>query len=305
MLRRLYRLLGYAALGVVGLVVALFVHGWGLVHRPETRGATPLRVTPDSTMVERGRHLAGITCAACHTPDGNLPLTGGPTNFFGDAEVRGLGDLYAGNLTPAGGLARYRTDAELGRAIREGIGPGGHPLVIMPSDQYYGMSDPDLAALIAWMRSQPPIATPGRPRRFLPLSYLAIGAHAVETSVQRQIPGTGIPTIPPAINSEYGNYLVNLLGCRSCHGDSLHGGRAPFYPKGPDLVAFVTDRPIQAFDLAVRHGIGPGGTHLDPRGMPWPIYQRLTNAELVAVYDAIQHPPLPRAPQSGSTRRQP
>jgi cytochrome c553 len=302
-LNRLYRLLGYAALFVVALAIALFVHGWGLVHRAETRGATPLRVTPDSTMRERGRHLAEITCAECHSPDGHLPLTGGPTNFLADAEVRGLGDLYAGNLTPAGALARYPTDAELGRAIREGIAPGGRPLVVMPSEQYYAMSDPDLAALIAYLRSQPPAATPGRPRRFAPLSYLVLGAQAVETSVQRQIPSTGIPTIPPGINSEYGYYLVNLLGCRSCHGDSLRGGRAPFYPKGPDLAAFVTHRPIQAFDLAVRRGVGSGATRLDPQGMPWPIYQRLTNAELAAVYVAIQHPPVARAPGPDSTRR--
>ena len=44
------------------------------------------------------------------------------------------------------------------RAIRHGVNPKGHALLIMPSVDYNRMSDADFAALVAYTRSLPPVA---------------------------------------------------------------------------------------------------------------------------------------------------
>jgi hypothetical protein len=49
----------------------------------------------------------------------------------------------------------------LGRAIREGIGHDGRPLLpIMPYDAFQNLSDEDLAAIVVYLRSIPPVRHP-------------------------------------------------------------------------------------------------------------------------------------------------
>jgi hypothetical protein len=43
------------------------------------------------------------------------------------------------------------------RSIRHGLGPEGKPLVTMPSQQHWVMSDDDLGALLAYIQSLPPV----------------------------------------------------------------------------------------------------------------------------------------------------
>src|SRR4029078_3920468 len=63
------------------------------------------------------------------------------------------------NITrgPGSAVAEY-TEADWVRAIRHGVNPSGHALFMMPSEVYNGLSDADLSALVASMRSMPPIA---------------------------------------------------------------------------------------------------------------------------------------------------
>ncbi len=62
-------------------------------------------------------------------------------------------DITAG----AGGVVTDYTEGDWVRAIRHGVNPAGHALVMMPSGDYAGMSDGDLAALVAYARSLPPM----------------------------------------------------------------------------------------------------------------------------------------------------
>ena len=67
--------------------------------------------------------------------------------------------LNAPNLTRgAGGVAAgYSDDAAWVRAIRHGLNPQGRALVIMPSEVFYFLSDEDLGALVAYVKSLPPV----------------------------------------------------------------------------------------------------------------------------------------------------
>ena len=71
-----------------------------------------------------------------------------------------LARIVPPNLTRGrGGVGATFTDADFVRAIRHGVDPSGRQLLIMPSDDYNHFSDADLGAIIAYVRSLPPINT--------------------------------------------------------------------------------------------------------------------------------------------------
>lgn len=111
----------------------------------------------DAATLARGKVLMEgiVACGDCHTavgPQGqpliDKPLSGGFK--FEDAGFT----AYGSNITPdtATGIGRW-TDAQLGKAIREGIKPDGSLIgPPMPIEFYRHISDADLAAIIAWLR---------------------------------------------------------------------------------------------------------------------------------------------------------
>jgi len=285
-LRWILQALGFGLLALGALLAILAIHGHGLVHGREDRPVLPLRVRADPSLRERGRHLAEVSCVGCHSPDGSLPLAGGTTNFLHEPGNPALGELFGPNLTPGGPVARY-SDAELGRAIREGIALDHRPMLVMPSNDFRGLSDRDLAALIAFLRDQPPITRTTPPRRLSLPAYLLLGMQAFETSLQRPVTKP-VPTVPAGPNAAYGEYLTTFLGCADCHGADFRGGRSPLAPRGPDLLPVVAHAPPDAFERAVRAGVSTSGKALDPMLMPWTVLRRLSDLEVAAVYQYLR-----------------
>ena len=123
----------------------------------------------DAARVARGRYLVEITgCAACHTdgalvgePNAARQLAG---SHLGVAYTDPFRDSYPGvayppNLTPdpKTGLGNW-TDAQIAAAIRKGNSSGvpGH-LVVMSWPLYQHMTDEDVDAIVAYLRSIPAI----------------------------------------------------------------------------------------------------------------------------------------------------
>jgi mono/diheme cytochrome c family protein len=268
---------------IVAAAVVLAL-GHNIVHRTVTRRVPEYSADTDSNSVARGRHVAEIVCAGCHSPDGNLPLAGGQENLFHIPNGPTFGVMVAPNLTQAGVLAQY-SDGQLARAIREGISRDGRPLVVMPSGQFHSMSDADLRAVIGFLRSQPAVAHAVPAHAYNLLGYGLLGAHMFEDSVQPEIRD---PVIAPAQDSSaaYGRYLVRLLGCRDCHGTDLHGGKkGQLPPIGPDLIAVVAAHSIPEFDLALRRGVSARDGHaLDPAQMPFATFSHASDLEVAALY---------------------
>jgi mono/diheme cytochrome c family protein len=292
MVRGLIRIL-LALVGVcVLVVVALLVHGYGQVSRRLDNPVPSLVVAPDSALIPRGRHLVQVDCAGCHSGGAAADpvLSGGAENFLDIPGGPRLGVLHGPNLTP-GGVLRGASDGQISRAVREGVGFDGRPLLVMPSPHYHAMSDRDLAALIAFLRSQPAVEHVVPARRFNPLAYLILGLHQYETSAQ--LPVTRPVAAPAeAPDSTYGAYLTPILGCADCHGSDYGGGRkGQFAPLGPSLVSLVREHPLDTFEQALRHGIKPAGGALDPNRMPWPTYSNLTDLEVRAVYEFLRGRP--------------
>lgn len=250
---------------IIALVTGAALYGFAQVNRSYNNPVADIKVAGTPEQLARGAKLAN-TCVGCHSSNGQLPLTG---QNFGEGGPP-VGTLYAANLTPAGELKDW-TDGEIIRAIREGIHKDGRSLLIMPSSVFHSLSDEDVQALVAYLRSQP-AAEPGSP----PTRINTIGALLVTISggafLTAQPPITAPVTRPPeGPTAEYGGYLISsVAGCRDCHGANLAGGipdsNGP--PAGPNLTS-VGQRWSEAdFIKAMRTGVKPDGKAFN-EDMPW------------------------------------
>jgi mono/diheme cytochrome c family protein len=118
----------------------------------------------DPATIARGKYLVTIAgCNDCHTPgyffgkpDMARFLGGSDVGF----EIPGLGVFLGPNLTPdkATGLGNW-TDAQIVEALQKGHRPDGRMLApIMPWHAFAGLTKPDVDAVVAFLRSLPPVA---------------------------------------------------------------------------------------------------------------------------------------------------
>jgi mono/diheme cytochrome c family protein len=245
-------------------------------HRPEI---TPIKVAGTPDQVARGAKFSAF-CPICHSPNGGAPLVG--QNFSEGGPPAGT--LYAANLTPAGEIKDW-SDGEVIRAIREGVHKNGRPLVIMPSEAFRNLSDLDVQAVVAYLRSQPAVEPATPPTRLNVIGALLIGSGLAQTSAQ---PPITHPIIAPAegASAAYGQYLVSILACRLCHGENLTGGksRGPGPPAGPNLMAFLTTWRLEDFVQTLRTGVDPY-KHKLSEAMPWKAISAFaTDTDLAAIY---------------------
>ena len=102
--------------------------------------------TTEAAKVAHGKRLAVVLdCTGCHGDN----LQG--TNVTADDPK--YGDMNAPNLTLA--LAKY-TDADIVRLMREGVPKDGREFWFMPVESFQFLSDEDLDAVIAYMRTFKP-----------------------------------------------------------------------------------------------------------------------------------------------------
>jgi cytochrome c553 len=248
-----------------------------------------IQVVGTSTQIARGRQLANI-CVNCHTSNGQLPLSG--VNFLAKFPAPPIGIFYAPNLTPSGNIQDW-TDGELIRAIREGIHKDGRSLIVMPSGTLRNLSDDDVQALVAYLRSQPATGKPTPINKFTLLGAIFIDLFDLQMA---QSPVDDI-TAPQPGTPDYGKYMVDILGCRFCHGDQLQGKLdkgQPGPPPGPNLTLIVPQWTEEQFMTFFNTGQLPGGKTVpiltlpsglsEPR-MPWPtVRATTTDDELKAIY---------------------
>ena len=139
----------------------------GIVDSPAPVGG---RFSPaDRDAVEKGRYLVVVLgCGACHTngafegaPDMDMALAGSRTGiaWTNPLETEHPGVVFPSNITPdeQTGIGLL-TDAQIANAIRAGSsGHGKRRLKTMPWQAYVWLTDDDVDAIIAYLRSIPPI----------------------------------------------------------------------------------------------------------------------------------------------------
>jgi len=228
--------------------------------------------------VERGDYLVNsiMGCGNCHTPTG-------PQGFDTSKALSGrLVDdspamhAISANITP-GGPVKDWTDEQFMKAIREGIRPDGSLIgPPMPFEVYGGISDDDLASIVAYLRTVPAVENdPGTSTYNIPLPP-AWGP-----------PVTSVAAVPEGVTVEYGAYLAGPLGhCIVCHTPQLENGQFDFAnqlgaggmefagPNGPVYSANITPNGLSGYSdeqlaTLITHGTRPDGSVLSP---PMPTY---------------------------------
>ena len=220
-MKKLAKILLYVLAAVVVLLVVgiQFTIGWRPFLGPRARPLTSRQFESTPVRLQRGKYLALTRgCFGCHSPH-NWGVHGAP--FLEGKEGSGEhldfadlpGKIVAPNLTsdPETGGGTW-TDDQFARAIREGVGHDGRALFpMMPYDSSYRhMSDEDLASLVVFLRSLPPVKNPLPPTELIfPVKYLI---RSVPEPVTEPVPE------PDRSNTvKWGEYLVTTAGCVECH----------------------------------------------------------------------------------------
>lgn len=126
-----------------------------------TPSTTPAAMTQEQKL-ERGRYIVTIAgCVDCHTP-GTFYGAPDSTRFLSGSELGWTGPwgtTYAKNLTPdvETGIGSW-TEEQIAAALRTGVRPDGTPLLPpMPWMLYSHLTDEDMSALTAYLKSLPPV----------------------------------------------------------------------------------------------------------------------------------------------------
>ena len=222
----LWALVALVLLLVVGISLTI---GWRPFIGPRARPLTSRHFESTPPRLERGRYLFTATagCNGCHSlHDWNTH--GAPVLPQGEGVGQVMwftnlpGRIVASNITPdpETGAGNW-TDDQLARAIREGIGHDGRALFpMMPYQQFRHMSDEDLASLVVFLRTLPPVQHALPPTEIIfPVKYLI-------RSVPQ--PVTEPVTAPDRSDSvKWGQYLVTIASCTACHTPQTRGEVPP------------------------------------------------------------------------------
>ncbi|MGD8726423.1 MAG: hypothetical protein PVH40_02195 [Gemmatimonadales bacterium] len=273
-------ILVFAVLGVL----ALWFAGGRQLDKVYTLSAETLTLPADSASIAEGERLSILLgCNDCHG-----------ANLAGQEFIDALPFAYlpATNLTSGdGGVGAVYSVADLEHAIRHGVDKNGRALMIMPSHEYNHFADDDVAKVIAYVQSVPPVRNTWPPRQVGFIGRLVTGMAA-----SGLFPAAGIDhdvehpvTVEHGVTVAYGEYLAKP--CRGCHGVDFAGSVVP--GAGPETPLASNLTPDSATGLgawsegdfvrAMREGLRPDDTILDV-AMPWRAYQLFTDDELAAMW---------------------
>ncbi len=298
---------------LLGLIVVLVVavgggYSYMMLAFPAVSDAPDLRVERTPERIERGRYLAEhvAMCIDCHS-ERDFSRFAGPViegTYGKGGEVFGKemglpGDFIASNLTPAN--LKHWTDGELYRAITSGVSRDGRALFpIMPYPNFSRMDKEDIYAIIAYIRSLPPVENRTKESEAaFPMSL-----------IMRTIPSNPVhgSRPDPSNKAAYGAYMTMAASCGDCHtpmdkgeplpGKEYAGGMAFELPMGTLRSANITpdketgignwteDMFVQRFrayadSLYSEPALGPGDFNTV---MPWRMYAGMSDQDLRAIY---------------------
>ena len=164
------------------------------------------------------------------------------------------------------------------------MGPDGKPLIGIPANVYNRIADDDLGAIIAFLKSLPPVDKEPPTDNVGILTRLFI---LLDPSIlPAQVINHDSPPHPAApehaVTKTYGRYLS--IACTICHGEDFSGklsaGAGLNLTAGGDLANWTEAE----FIRTLRTGITPTGQELNPDLMPWERIGLLTDEELMAIW---------------------
>jgi mono/diheme cytochrome c family protein len=294
--KKILKVTAYVVGGFAGLIAIGAASVYGVsnhrLNRKYVLNTANVVVPSTPEAIERGRHVVTTRgCAECHGAD------------FGGAKVIDdpmAGIFYGANITRGkGGLPADYSDIDYVRAIRHGLKRDGLPLALMPSAEYAHLSDEDLGAVIAYLKTLAPVDRARVPIQPGPIIRVMLALGKVRLAVD-DIDHSAPPlaSIEPGINPRYGKYLAT--SCIGCHGGNLSGGKIvgapPDWPSAANLTPSPEGRLGQwteeQFINALRTRRRPDGTELNAV-MP-SSFATMNDLELKALWSYIHS--LPASP---------
>ncbi len=222
--RRWLFLLGFVLLPLILIGTLLFTAQGGFaVYRVPTVSTAQIPATPDR--VAQGEYLARLgNCVTCHTTRGGEPYAGGR------AFVSSYGTLYSTNITAdtATGIGAWSID-EFRHAMRHGVSRRGALYPAFPFANFSRLTDDDIDALFAFLRTLPAIDAPARANVLDFPASLRPAMVAWRMLHYRPRPLREEPSQSAAWNR--GRYLVDGVG----HCDQCHSGRGSQASLPPEL----------------------------------------------------------------------
>jgi mono/diheme cytochrome c family protein len=301
------KIISITLIAVIALIVLgiSFTIGWRPFIGAKKRALTDRKFEATPQRLARGKYLVDgvLGCFGCHSdPDWSKPGAPPTAGREGSGHVwadQKLPWLIAPNITSdkETGIGNWSDDT-LARAIREGIGRDGRTLFpIMPYPNYRQMSDEDLASVIVYVRTAPPVRNQLATTRMpFPLNFLMQNMPEPVTAV------VAAPDQSTAVAR--GAYLVRMGSCAACHtpsergqpfpGMDFAGGFVLYEPNGKEVAsANITPAPSgigyyneASFVQAMRTGkVGARALHAS---MPWYFYGKMTDDDLKLVFAYLQ-----------------
>lgn len=277
-------ILGGLLILIILAAVGLSIAGGARLNKTQNIQAEAISIPTDEAVLARGEHLVQVACTSCHGQD-----------LSGQALIDdpAIGTVYAANLT---GLGQAHTDADLVRAIRHAVGHEGRQLIIMPAEAFIYFSEEDLGAVIAHLKTAPPVENDVPEPQLTFMGRVMLGAGLFgdvfpAEYIDHNMPFPDMPEV--GANVAYGEYVSRF--CYSCHGTNLTGDQPadPESPPAPNLTSSgrLADWSEAGFIEAMRTGVTPDGRQLDPAFMPWESFGKFTDEELIGLWMYLQSQP--------------
>ncbi len=262
-----------------------------------SRPLADVKFESSTERIAKGKYLVEsvLWCMNCHTErdqtkPGWPPLDSkkgsGALVFQTDSTY-----LYAPNITSdkETGIGNFSDDM-IAWILREGIGHDGRALTYMPWWSFRNLSDEDVASIVSYLRTIPPI------KHEVPKRNLGIKGE--ENLVNLSSP-LYQPKEPPDPGNRVsrGRYLIALADCMGCHtgwyarNPGLGGGGNPIEHNEDNIFSTNISSDItgvggwspEIFRTVMRTG---KSGFLDHR-MPWIVFKNMTDEDLDAIYQAL------------------
>lgn len=291
-MKKIFKWIGIVLGILFGVILAaaatLFLIGNARLNKTYEFTSDNITIPTDAASIEAGKHHVETLCTHCHTAE----LSGQLWFSFPPA-----GTVDSSNLTSGqGGIGGEFSDEDFVRAIRHGVGTDGKPIFMPSVEAFQHMSDEDLGEVIAYLKTVEPVDNETNGKQFTPLAKILIGAGVIKLPVEVVDHNSSMTEPEKAISVEYGEYLVNISGCKDCHGKDLAGGAYP-QPGVSLLVPNITPASEvgswteEQFISTINSGVTPGGHQLNPEYMPWTQIRLSTDDELKAIWMYLQTVP--------------
>ncbi len=256
----------------------------------------------DDALVQRGEYLVNgpMACSNCHgTRAQDFSIVPGMEFAGGFHLIDPAFDVYSANITPDKdtGIGNW-TDEQIITVIRRGIDDKGKIIFPpMPVPTYNNLSDDDVKAVVAYLRTLKPVH-----------NEVPEAQDKWNIPQQAMPPAKGLPAPPMTDKVAYGRYIVTAQAhCFECHTPLGANGQPDMSKAGaggmditlaPGMVVRTANITSDAetgigkwsdqdIRKALTEGVTPTGQHLSPP-MPFPWFKNMTADDVDAVIAFIR-----------------